>query len=124
MTTTTRQPTRKDARQALRQRYGNLTDDQRQALVNRGMVATVDGRVLSVKNTILLHMQATGTAPSVVGGYRQWKEAGRQVRKGEHGSMIWIPAGTRDSDGELVDVARFLTAIVFDVSQTDPIEAT
>lgn len=103
----------------LRQRLANLTDQDKQALINRGMIATVEGRVLSLHNTILVYFQSNGTTPTVVGGYKQWLRAGRQVRKGEHGRMIWFPAGQKDEDGEIIECERFFTGTVFDISQTE-----
>lgn len=35
--------------------------------------------------------QSNSTTPTIVGGYRQWQQAGQQVKKGEHG----------DYDGEI-----------------------
>ena len=68
----------------------------------------------------------------MVGGFRQWLDYGRGVRKGEHGLMTWIPAGragsgvtvtpggespaANDQDGKR---SAFATAAVFNVSQTE-----
>jgi len=104
----------------LRKKLADLNPDQRQALVEGVGVITVEGRSLSVNNQILLafqHPKAT-----IVGGFQQWKKAGRTVRKGEHGSIIWFPT-TKQKEGEATEdiELNFLTGIVFDITQTDPI---
>ena len=61
--------------------------------------------------------------------YHAWRALGRQVREGEHGVKIttWI---TRESDetddsGKPLEVSRFpTTAVVFHISQTDPVAAS
>jgi len=84
---------------------------------------TVDGHPLSVHNACLLAAQLASV--TLVGGFRQWRRAGRHVRKGEHGLALWVPRGTPKSepndpeaDSE-VEGVRFLIGTVFDVSQTE-----
>ena len=103
----------------LRKQLSELTPEGRQALIDRGLIATVEGRTLSLHNTILLYLQSNGRAPSVVGGYKQWKAAGRQVQKGQHGYMIWFPIGAKGDDGDIIEVDRFYTGTIFDISQTE-----
>jgi len=110
---------RKTKIKELRQKLANLTEEEKQALVKRGLIATIEGRVLSIQNTILVYLQSNSKIPSVVGGYQQWKRAGRQVRKGEHGMMIWFPVGEKDENGSIQSPETFYTAIVFDVSQVE-----
>jgi antirestriction protein ArdC len=61
--------------------------------------------------------------------FHAWKALGRQVRKGEHGIKIttWIPCKGRkvaDPEDEQNKVKlRPKTAVVFHISQTDPIGA-
>lgn len=90
-------------------------------------IMTVDGRTLSDHNMILCYFQRAGV--TVVGGFRQWLKAGRAVRKGEHGLMIWVPIGApKAADDGAVAVSDsgekpgFITGTVFDVTQTDEIE--
>jgi antirestriction protein ArdC len=65
---------------------------------------------------------------TIVGGFRQWQQVGRKVKKGEHGLYIWIPLGTRETDDqgltrtEMPDERRFKLVAVFDVSQTEEME--
>jgi hypothetical protein len=86
-------------RQAFRQlaaKIAALSEAQRQEIVKRaGAVITCEGHALSFFNTCLLVHQREHV--SVFGGYQQWKHAGRQVKKGEHGLQIWISIkGTKD----------------------------
>ena len=109
---------------ALRKQLSELTLEQRQGLIDRGLIATVEGRTLSLHNTILVYLQSNGQTPSVVGGYKQWKKAGRQVQKGEHGYSIFFPIGPKDDDGELLAAERFYIGTVFDINQTEVMEVT
>ncbi len=107
----------------LRKQLANLTPEQKQALTSRGIIATVEGRQLSIHNTLLVYLQCNGHAPTVVGGYQQWKRAGKQVRKGEHGFTIWFPVGQKNEDtGDVTQAERFFTGTVFDISQTEAIQ--
>jgi len=101
----------------LRQKLANLTEQEKQALISRGIIATIEGRQLSSYNTLLVYLQSDGQTPTVVGGYKQWRKAGKQVNKGEHGYMIWFPVGTKDETGDIISAERFFTATVFDISQ-------
>ena len=104
-----------------------MTDEQRAAMAARlpGIV-TVEGRALSPFNCCLLAMQAPSV--TMVGGFRQWINAGRAVRKGEHGMSIWVPKMPKDDpnrqgdESSSADEVHFLLGTVFDVSQTDEIE--
>lgn len=68
---------------------------------------------------------------TILGGFHQWRAAGRQVRKGETGIVIWRPvSGKSQSDDDAPDDdspagarKRFVLIPVFDVSQTDEIQA-
>lgn len=104
----------------LRERLANLSDQDKEALISRGLIATVEGRTLSLHNTLLVYLQCNSQAPTVVGGYQQWKRAGKQVKKGEHGFIIWFPVGSKDEDtGDILHAETFLTATVFDISQVE-----
>ena len=113
---------RKDRIKELQQRLTNLTEAERKTLQDKGIIATIEGRSLSLHNTLLLYLQFTPRTPSIVGGYRQWRKAGRQVNKGEHGAVIFFPVGDKDDDGEIIEAQAFYTAIVFDIAQTAKIE--
>lgn len=114
---------RKEKIKRLRDKLSSLTEQDRQVLAARGLIATVEGHILSLHNTILLYLQSNGTSPTIVGGYQQWKRAGKQVKRGEHGYMIWFPVGAKDKDtGDIISAETFYTATVFDISQTESIE--
>lgn len=85
-------------------------------------VATVEGRLLSQANTILCAMQRR-EGLSLVGGFRQWKRAGRAVRKGERGLMIWIPKTQKENSEGAEEVERqgFFMGTVFDITQTEEV---
>ncbi len=120
-------------RQAFRQlaaKIAALSEEQRQGIVSRvGAVMTCEGHALSFFNTcLLIHQRDT---VSVVGGYQQWKRAGRQVRKEEHGMQIWIPIkGKKDDETPSVEELEadeeekpaFIIGTVFDISQTDEVQ--
>ena len=106
---------------AIREKMKALTEEQKQALLSHGLIATIEGRYLSPRNTMICYLQAGmngGKLPTVVGGYKQMKAAGRQVIKGEHGYTIIFPAMTKNDDGE-EEAERFMMATVFDISQTE-----
>lgn len=71
----------------------------------------------SPKNQLVL--EASGATQ--VAGYREWKDAGRQVRKGEHGIRLDAPVIVKDKETGEPRMVNVRTVVVFDVSQTDPI---
>lgn len=103
---------------AIAKQIAKMTDEQRRELV-KDWPTTIEGHSISVHNACLLAYQGGAT---VIGGFRQWKRAGRHVRKGEHGKSIWIPLGARkqgaEPTGEAEDI-RFGLGTVFDIAQTD-----
>ena len=118
---------------ALAAQVAEMSDDERAALVMRvGAIVTCEGRALSPFNSCLVLSQLP--TASMVGGFWQWKDKGRAVRKGARGLMIWIPKHRGDaseeappvtdaSGGESEEKAKrssFVTGTVFDVSQTEP----
>lgn len=122
----------KDAAEQRRAKFRQLAkqlsampEADRQAIARKlPGIATVEGRALSTINTLLIAAQCP--TATLVGGFKQWKKAGRSVRKGEHGLSLWCPF--RAKDGEAVadqdegGKVRFGMGIVFDVSQTQPID--
>lgn len=100
-------------------RLAALTPEQKLELSIKCGVCNPDGHQLSVINNCLLHFQTEGTdrIVTVVAGYKQWKRSGRQVMKGQHGLMIWVPSVKEDDEtGE--ESVSFYPATVFDISQT------
>ena len=113
---------RKERLSELRRKLAGLTEAERKAFTDRGIIATVEGRTLSLHNTFMVYIQSNGQTPSVVGGYQQWRKAGRQVAKGEHGYTILFPAGHKNKDGDIEEPYNFFTGTIFDIAQTEPIE--
>jgi hypothetical protein len=111
---------RKERMKDLLSQVAAMTDQQREELSKGVPIINPDGRYLSPRNQMLLLLQID--SPTIVGGYKQWKQHGRQVRKGESGSLIFFPVGPKDKEsGEIEDAERFYTGIVFDISQTEEI---
>ena len=86
----------------------------------RWTVQTVEGHPLSFKNAALAMMQRPTV--SLVGGFQQWRKAGRVVRKGEKAIGIFLPISRTGEDGEAEGVA-FRVVNVFDIDQTEEITA-
>lgn len=101
-----------------------MTEEQRTALVH-DWPTTIEGHRISLHNACMIAYQG---GASVIGGFRQWKKAGRYVKKGQHGLGIWIPLGLRkktDDAGEETEagsVTGFTVGTVFDISQTEAME--
>jgi hypothetical protein len=129
---TPEQETARDERKlrfrALVKQIANMPELERVQLSNKFSVVTCEGRALSLHNTLLLALQCP--TATVVGGFRQWLKQGRAVRKGEHGSTIWIPRlkGKESAEPAAADAVEpelsFLTGTVFDVGQTEPVQDT
>lgn len=129
---TPEQQAKTEARRArfktLAQQIGALSPDQRAALAARSGVVTIEGHALSIHNACLIACQAPDA--TIVGGFQQWRRAGRQVRKGESGLMIWAPKPQKEDPnrqpGEISSAdlrPGFLMVTVFDVAQTDAVGA-
>ena len=101
-----------------------MSKEERDAIAARFGVVTIEGRVLSPFNACMIWNQ--NPAASVVGGFRQWLKAGRAVCKGQHGMSIWVPCikrGNADAAPDTPDETFFVLGTVFDVSQTQEVEA-
>jgi hypothetical protein len=121
-------PARELAR-SLAGKIAKMSDAERLELAARVPITTIDGRTLSLKNMILVGMQRPDA--TMVGGFRQWIGAGRCVKAGEHAAWLWVPSTRKiEGDGETEGAdtgeteTRFLLAPVFDVAQTQEIDAT
>src|SRR5947209_6236320 len=86
---------RRERFRALAAQVAELSEDERSALVMKvGAIVTCEGRALSAFNSCLVLSQLPTT--SMVGGFWQWKDKGRAVKKGAQGLMIWIPTEKGD----------------------------
>lgn len=118
---------RREQLQQLAQRIRAMDAAERDALATRIGTITAEGRRLSPFNCCYLWTQA-GRALAQVGGFRQWRKAGRTVRRGEHAiGYIYVPTGKpgetapkdeaeATEDGGRV---RFVLVPVFAVEQTE-----
>lgn len=126
---------------ALRKMLSQMPEDQRQAVAEKFGIVTVEGHQLTPYNQCFLISQSNINF-SIVGGFQQWRKAGRTVKKGEHGFLILVPSKNRESsekspldvpmgkeedqniDNFILDDEdiRFYSATVFDISQTEPLE--
>ena len=106
---------------ALAKTVSAMTDEQRQDMAERMAGAvTIEGRELSIHNRCLVACQ--NPYATLLGGFQQWREHGRVVRKGERGLMIWAPTkGRLEPAAALVenDEPNFILVTMFDVSQTE-----
>jgi hypothetical protein len=105
---------------ALARSISKMPISEREKLVG-DWPTTIDGHRLSLHNACMIAFQGGAT---VVGGFQQWRKAGRQVRKGAHGLGIWIPLGLpkrTDDEAQTNEGSPigFSVATVFDVSQTE-----
>ena len=97
-----------------------MTPAERERLaMSLGGITTIEGRRLSIFNSCLVLSQRPAT---IVGGFQQWRRAGRIVHKGEHGIAIWIPTGTEAEPDHEDERQRFILGTVFDITQTDEIK--
>ena len=112
-------PERKEKFTGLAKRLKAMTEDEKIDFVSKiGSIVNVDGKSLSLQNTCLLLFQSSDV-PTMVGGFRQWQRAGRQVKKGEHGLMIWCPSSRASKDSDEEPELTFFVGTVFDIGQTE-----
>src|SRR3989304_2881045 len=82
---------------------------------------TCEGHVLSPFNTIYLYLQRGGIPCVMIGGFQQWRKAGRVVRAGERAiGHIYVPIGApKNGNGDAPesekDNVRFRLVPVVDV---------
>lgn len=102
-----------------------MSDEELFQLKQRINIITCDGHGLSLKNTALLDLQAKGIGKtvSVIGGFQQWLDKGRVVRKGEKAFTILVPSEgkAKDEAGNETPKMFFRFVSVFDISQTDEV---
>lgn len=123
----TRAAERRQQFRAYCQTLAQMTDEQRAQWAQRAPALKANGQPYSLGNQILIALQRDGA--TVLCGFNQWKQAGRCVRKGEHGVMIWIPTGKKedadptpaDPNAGSEDKPGFIMGTVFDIAQTEPL---
>ena len=99
--------------------WKNATDEQKQKVIDKVKIISVEGKTYSPMNTFLLANQYP--IGGVFGGFKQWREQGRTVKKGEHGFSIMFPTKFKDKDGEEGNT-RFYFGTVFEERQTEVIK--
>ena len=118
----------------IRKTLSEMTEEQRLTVADKFGIVTVEGHLLTAHNQCFLVAQLASLDASrsgspinftIVGGFQQWKKAGRSVRKGEHGFLIFVPSKTKQEENpEMIsddEDVHFFTATVFDISQTEVI---
>lgn len=112
------------AARELAAKIAKLSDAERMEVSARlGTVATIDGRTLSLKNSIMV--KTMFGAATIVGGFNQWKAVGRTVKEGSKAVRIFAPTPhtVKEDDGSTTSSMRFRLVPVFDVSQTEEAKA-
>ena len=108
----------------IRKTLSEMTEEQRQAIADKYGIVTVEGHLLTPHNQCFLVAQSEINF-TVVGGFQQWKNAGRIVRKDEHGFLILVSSKTNsEENSEMIsddEDVKFFSATVFDISQTEVI---
>ena len=98
-----------------------MSEEQQQAIAEKFGIMTVEGHPLTPYNQCFLVSQSEINF-TIIGGFQQWKKAGRVVRKGEHGSLILVPSKPKvEEDSDILqddEDVRFFSATVFDITQT------
>jgi hypothetical protein len=113
---------RKEKFQTLAREFSQMSEEERAKIATKmPLVCTIDGRALSKRNSVLLQMQ-TVKPVTIVGGFNQWRSAGRHVRSGEKALYIMAPSVRQTKEG--LDDTYFVSVAVFDVAQTDGPEET
>ena len=73
----------------------------------------------SLRNSLLIKLQ--NPEASICAGFVEWKKQGRSVKKGETGAMILVPLVLKNEQEE--EYLRFKSDYVFDIAQTQEVEA-
>ncbi len=104
-----------------------MSEDDRRAMI-QDWPTTIEGHAVSVKNACLVAFMRPGA--TVIGGFQQWRKAGRPIKKGEHSSFfIWVPLTGKKKDedaGEITEDGErpnFALVPMFDISQTQDANA-
>lgn len=104
-------------------RIAAMTEEQRRAMI-QDWPTTIEGHAVSVKNACLVAFMRPGA--TVIGGFHQWRKAGRPIKAGEHSTFfIWVPLkGKKKDDESAADInedgerTNFALVPMFDISQT------
>ena len=117
-------PEKLDKIKKMREYLKSLSKEDRQQIADKYGYHSIDGHTYSRTNQCFLAFQTSfnDNIQGTFAGFKQWKNAGRTVKKGEHGYMIWFPAGFKNQDNDIVEVTHYYTTTVFDISQTEELK--
>ena len=105
----------------IRKTLSQMSEEQQIAIAEKFGIMTVEGHPLTPYNQCFLVTQSEINF-TIVGGFVQWKRAGKVVRKGQHGFLILVPSVPKNEDNLnnylSDDDIHFYSATVFDISQT------
>jgi len=120
---TTEKLTRREKTKNLVNQLNELSNDEL-LKISEFNISSISGTSYSLRNQQLIAMQSfyTNVIPTVCGGFHQWKENGRKVKKGEHGFIILYPVGVKKDSQNEDEPTNFFSAVVFDISQTEEAE--
>jgi antirestriction protein ArdC len=117
--------TRKEKTKILVQKLNALSEEDK-AKLSSYLIRSITGKPYSQRNQMLIAWQAgmDNLSPTICGGFKQWLEHGRAVKKGEHGAYILYPVGNlkEDDPEEEAEPTHFFSAVVFDISQTEELK--
>ena len=92
------------AARSLAKKISEMTEEQKQAFLAKfPAIVTVEGHPLTVHNMVMALNQREDA--TVIGGFRQWQQAGRQVRQGQ--KAIWT---SHHRSRRLKPLARLITS--------------
>lgn len=106
------------AARSLAKKISEMTEEQKQAFLAKfPAIVTVEGHALAVGNMVMALNQRQDA--TVVGGFKQWQQAGRQVRQGQKALWIFAPSVKKAETAGEADSVYFRLVPVFDVTQTE-----
>lgn len=108
--------------QELKNWLANFGEEQQAEKAKELNIKTVNGHLLSIRNQLILFKQNKNV--SIVAGFKQWKGAGKQVKKGSKSLMIFVPSVSKSKDKETqeeTEYVNFYPVNVFDISQVENI---
>jgi hypothetical protein len=120
----------RNQRKGLFTKISKLSDEEKLELMDKvGVLTTCEGHTLTLNNTLFVYAQLEFSEkkliPTIIGGFNQWLDQGRSVRKGEKALFyILVPCNTKkDKEGAENDPTSiyFIERPMFDISQTDEI---
>jgi len=123
MEATQKQSKQQRIRQFL-QAYRNLSDKQKGEILDKIQALSIEGRPYSPTNQCLLAMQEG--QKGTYGGFNQWRQAGKKIKKGAKGFLIFFPSKSGHSSNEPSEegeedttAMRFFCTYIFHESQVE-----